>query len=211
MPMIKLIEKIGLWFEIYFFGVYKVPSLSKAPTILDGGANAGVFSRYCKFVRPESKIIAVEPNPNTFEVLKTNLSKVSNVILLNKAITTECIVHISDGAFSWSNKIQESGGFEVEGISLLDLLNAYRFDHIKLDIEGCEYSTMQDAGERLLDCPNYSIELHEIPTRKNEIKKFAEFFTKNDYKVKFKFFLFFIPMSLIFIFPSSVVFSASKQ
>ena len=47
---------------------------SKAQVILDIGANTGIFSVIAHTINPEARIIAFEPQPNIFNVLKRNSS-----------------------------------------------------------------------------------------------------------------------------------------
>lgn len=57
-------------------------------TIIDIGANIGLFSRQCiaKFGNRLEVLYAYEPDPAIFPVLKQNLSKIENVKLINSGI-----------------------------------------------------------------------------------------------------------------------------
>lgn len=59
--------------EIYEDHCYDVAELSKAPFIVDAGANIGLFSIYMKQKYPLSRIIAFEPAPENFDALGRNL------------------------------------------------------------------------------------------------------------------------------------------
>src|SRR5690242_4980783 len=61
--------------EIYLDHVYDVPGvdLGRCRTILDIGANVGLFALYAASVAPEAVIHSFEPEPATFERLTGNL------------------------------------------------------------------------------------------------------------------------------------------
>ena len=41
-------------------------------TIIDIGANIGMFSLYARFLQPLARIIAIEPHPAIFKILQDN-------------------------------------------------------------------------------------------------------------------------------------------
>ncbi|KAI1130621.1 FkbM family methyltransferase [Nemania abortiva] len=59
--------------EIFEDGCYDVPGLPDEPFLIDAGANIGMFSIYMKQKFPRSKIIAFEPAPETYSLLRQNL------------------------------------------------------------------------------------------------------------------------------------------
>ncbi len=59
--------------EIFEDGCYDVSNLSEAPFVIDVGANIGMFSLYLKQKFPSSKILAFEPAPETYNILRRNL------------------------------------------------------------------------------------------------------------------------------------------
>ncbi|MCJ1241508.1 hypothetical protein MMC14_009513 [Varicellaria rhodocarpa] len=60
--------------EIFQDHCYDIPNLSETPFIVDAGANIGLFSLYMKQKYPSSKILAFEPAPETFDLLRRNLT-----------------------------------------------------------------------------------------------------------------------------------------
>lgn len=64
--------------EIFEDHCYNISNLSDAPFIIDAGANIGLFSLYMKQKYPLSKILAFEPAPETYDILRRNL-KLHNV------------------------------------------------------------------------------------------------------------------------------------
>lgn len=64
--------------EIFQSHCYDVAPLPDQPVIIDVGANIGLFALYIKKKYPTAKIIAFEPAPATFAVLRQNL-KLHNI------------------------------------------------------------------------------------------------------------------------------------
>ncbi|KAI1258585.1 FkbM family methyltransferase [Xylariaceae sp. FL1019] len=60
--------------EIYEDGCYDVPNLPEAPFIVDVGANIGLCSLYMMQKFPAAKILAFEPAPETYDILRQNLA-----------------------------------------------------------------------------------------------------------------------------------------
>ncbi|KAI0102518.1 FkbM family methyltransferase [Nemania sp. FL0031] len=66
-------EASFIYKEIFEDGCYDVPGLPETPFFIDAGANIGMFSLYMKQKYPQSKIIAFEPAPETYDLLRRNL------------------------------------------------------------------------------------------------------------------------------------------
>lgn len=60
-------------------------------TIVDVGAHVGSFTVLCHEWWPEAKIVAVEPHPESFELLKRNTAHIaeSQLLRINVAIAVE--------------------------------------------------------------------------------------------------------------------------
>src|SRR2546428_8292795 len=63
--------------EVVVEQVYKsvLPHLSRCDYVVDLGANIGLTSLYFASCYPACKVVAVEPNPSTYDVLCANLSE----------------------------------------------------------------------------------------------------------------------------------------
>ncbi|KAI0192521.1 FkbM family methyltransferase [Astrocystis sublimbata] len=59
--------------EIFEDGCYDVAGLPEAPFIVDAGANIGMFSLFVKQKFPAAKVLAFEPAPETYGLLRRNL------------------------------------------------------------------------------------------------------------------------------------------
>ena len=59
--------------EIFLFSEYRISNIDKPAIILDCGANIGLSVLYFKKCFPTCKILAFEPNPDVYEILKKNI------------------------------------------------------------------------------------------------------------------------------------------
>jgi FkbM family methyltransferase len=129
-------------------------------TVMDIGAHVGSFTVMCHQFWPNARIVAVEPHPESFELLVRNTSHIpkENLTLINAAITKEsgrCTLSspVSHSRVSeyvpeiWENLQPRHSdfGLQVDSIStqdlwqLLDNLGIDEIDLLKLDCEGAEY------------------------------------------------------------------------
>lgn len=119
-------------------------------TIVDAGANIGLFSL---FLRKARLIVAVEPNPDVCNVLRMNFEE--NEVrgkVVQKAISerTGTVRMTFQPDASVLSTISESGEAEVEATSIDDLIRAEqlsRVDLLKLDLEGHELPALRGCAE----------------------------------------------------------------
>jgi FkbM family methyltransferase len=131
--------------------------LKRGDTVLDIGANIGYYTLlFARLVSEKGKVIAFEPGPDNFALLKKNVETngYKNVILVQKAVSnkTEKVklyLHKSEkkqhSLYSPDNS-QES--IEVESVRLDDYINE-KVDFIKIDIEGAEGEAAQGMSNLL--------------------------------------------------------------
>ena len=166
-------------------------------TIIDIGANVGYYSlKFSKIMRDTGKILAIEPDPDTYSILEQNctLNNLSNIEILNLAISdkNEFINLFQDkshsGKSSLFSKSDDGDSIKIT-TKTLDRLIDNRFstiDFIKIDTEGAELSILKGATETLKITKKILIELHEEILEKNEqdpleIKTILE---SNGFKIK---------------------------
>ncbi|WP_165440465.1 FkbM family methyltransferase [Rubripirellula amarantea] len=147
-------------------------------TIVDLGANIGVFAVFAKHCSPEAKIVAVEPFPENLQRLDSTLAENN----LSDTIATRGIaVSGADGEVrfdaspdipSHSRKISENGAspsqttqVTVPALSLktfLDTEELEQVDFLKMDIEGAEYDAILNTDpETLKRIKRMGIEYHQ--------------------------------------------------
>ena len=129
-------------------------------TVLDIGAHVGSFTVMCHQYWPNARIVAVEPHPESFELLVRNTSHIpkANLTLINAAIAKEsgrCMLSspVSHSRVSeyvpgiWENlqPRHSNFGLQVDALSPKDLwqiladIGINEVDLLKLDCEGAEY------------------------------------------------------------------------
>lgn len=117
--------------------------------VLDLGANCGLFSLYA--ADSCSRLIAVEPTPNTFNMLTEIVKDHSNVTPLQLAIGPHNeLISFFINENSTTNSMLNRNGQEtkVQCMTLETLFHMQELDHvdfIKCDIEGSEMQALTDA------------------------------------------------------------------
>jgi len=129
---------------------YRVPV--DVRTILDLGANIGLFALYAVRVAPAANVVAVEPFPATYERLVENVKT-------NGMVDRVTCLRVAAGATPGLRKMEEAGpsqsrglaaisiegGVTVEAITITDLIARATaaiggpIDFLKIDIEGAEH------------------------------------------------------------------------
>lgn len=121
-------------------------------TILDLGANVGISAIWLRWRGPRARIIAVEPDPTTFERLLRNVAHDPGVECVHAAITTETgTTGLIPAAESWRSHVgdrDDPDSIEVPSLTLDDLVATRHINHIdliKFDIEGMEWAVLDQA------------------------------------------------------------------
>lgn len=169
-----------LWREIFVMESYAFSAGVDAPIIIDGGSNIGMSICYFKKCYPSAKIIAFEPDPESFSFLKENveLNGYSDVDIHNVAISgnEKRITFYKDNTIKASlinsvkpNAIpgEDSVSFEVPARKLSSFING-KVDLLKLDIEGAEYEVFQEIKSKLHNISNIFLEIHQGEGAANE-------------------------------------------
>jgi FkbM family methyltransferase len=118
-------------------------------TVLDLGANCGLFSLYA--ADSCNKLIAVEPTPKTFDVLQEIVKDHANITPLQLAIGPHNeMISFFINENSTTNSMLNRNGTEtkVQCMTLETLFHMQGLDHvdfIKCDIEGSEMQALTDA------------------------------------------------------------------
>ncbi|MEQ1762394.1 MAG: FkbM family methyltransferase [Pyrinomonadaceae bacterium] len=154
--------------EIFVDEVYRYNPSGSSPVIIDCGANIGLSVVYFKELCPGAKIVAFEPDPAVFDLLKKNVLERSytDVELVNEAVWVDnSILNFSaEGALGGkvSDDKSKSELIAVQGKRLRDVLDR-DIDFLKLDIEGAEYAVLEDCKDLLGNVRNLFVEYHCDP------------------------------------------------
>lgn len=162
-------------------------------TVIDAGANVGMFSLYvypvCK------KLYAIEPTPSHFNLLKKTTAHLSNIELLNYAVwkTDENILFYIQENVTANTTIGAYGSVNsvsVTGKKLQTIVKENNIEHvdfIKFDIEGSEYEVLTEDEIKFLSpiVDNWYFEFHShvYPHEKPREEQILKLFVKYGYTV----------------------------
>lgn len=166
-------------------------------TVIDAGANVGMFSLHCS---PVSKIVyAIEPTPSHFNILKKITSPFNNIVPINCALWNEDenLTFYNIPSNTTANSAVASGGQQltVTGKKLKTIIEENNINHInllKMDIEGSEFKILNhdfiEYCYSLID--NWFLEVHAYPQYCPNFQecqqKIIDMFKSNKYKVDIK-------------------------
>jgi FkbM family methyltransferase len=141
----------------------------KFDTVVDVGANIGLWAEYIRRASTCQKIYAVEPNIQALEILTRSFTN-NEFIVVDKALTDkdgelEFFVDNNNstiGATTKQGSLQNS--YKVKAVSFKTFLHENNIKHVdlfKMDIEGGEYSFFESMQREDLDkISNLMIEFH---------------------------------------------------
>ncbi|SRR6266404_1217960 len=155
--------------EIFDEEIYRFPSLSNNPLILDCGANIGLGVIYWKRLYPSARIVAFEPDPGVFESLVWNCKQrqLEGVELVNKAVWSGPgeVSFLSEGAdaghVAFGSLRDATQTIQVPSVRLFDYLNE-PIELLKLDIEGAEIEVLRDCQNKLDNINHLFVEYHSF-------------------------------------------------
>jgi len=138
--------------------------------IIDGGSYIGISALALAKMFPKSRIFAIEPDPENFDLLVRNTADTPNIIPINKALMAEstCVTLFDPDVGEWAfSTVSEVGGVkraEILGISVSDVMKQFklgRVDVLKLDVEGAEKRIFENSNDWIESVVVLYAELHE--------------------------------------------------
>ncbi len=161
-----------VFYEVLMDGCYFIPEAlcprNQVRTIIDCGANVGLTSLYLADRYPAARILAVEPHPANFALLRHNTASQRRITPIQACVVSgsdrSCFIETDRPA--WGNRSNDEGkGVPVPGLSLETLCRTHQLDSIdilKVDIEGAERHLFSSAGSGFLSRTGFIvIELHD--------------------------------------------------
>ena len=130
-------------------------------TVVDVGAHMGYYTRlFSTLVGPRGRVIALEPHPGNFELLRFNTRHCPNVTILAVAASDhdgEATLHWSVGSSNHSlvEGYTYSAESSVVSVRRLDTLVSRPIDFLKVDVEGAEVAVLCGApvvAAALVEC-----------------------------------------------------------
>lgn len=133
---------------------YAPPAAMDVKGILDAGAYIGLSTLYLHHLFPEAEILAIEPDPCTFQLLERNTSGLERIHVLKGALwsgSSTCTLQ-ADTSQPWASRVvsgPDEAVNEVRAVSLNDIerLLGRPVDFIKMDIEGAEEVAFRDVNQ----------------------------------------------------------------
>lgn len=155
-------------------------------TIIDAGAQIGMYSVLFSKLTPKGKIYAFEPT-DTMDFLIDNLNEngVTNVEI-HKTPLSNKVGTFTDKIFKvWSQQIIDEKEFEFETIDNFVKTNNLKIDLLKIDVDSYDYEVLQGSEEVLkTQNPIVVVELnHALGKRNFTIQQAVDFMNSLNYKV----------------------------
>jgi FkbM family methyltransferase len=151
-------------------------SLDAVESIIDCGANVGYSSVYFLNRYPDSRVIAVEPDPANAAMCRRNLETYGDrVRVLQSGLWSHpCRLALVRGVYgdgrAWATQVRELNPDDSDSVgdltaidmpTLLAQCRNGRADLLKVDIERSEVEVFRGASEWLPRVRNIAIELHD--------------------------------------------------
>jgi FkbM family methyltransferase len=136
----------------------------RMPVIVDAGANIGAASLWFHKVFPEAVIVALEPEPSNFRMLRRNVDRHPSVMPIAAAIGgAPGFVKVENKGRGWSARTSRA----ESGVPVLTMTDAFaKFGNgdpfiAKIDIEGFESDLFRENVDWLDDVYMVIIEPHD--------------------------------------------------
>jgi FkbM family methyltransferase len=162
-------------------------------TILDAGANVGIFSVFCSTV--SKTVYAIEPTPSHYNILCEITKQYNNIKTINSAIwknDEDINFYIVDFNTTSNSAVSPTNNsVKVSGKKIKTIIEENSIDHldlIKMDIEGSEFEVIDDQLLEYLYpiVDNWFLEVHTYPQYCNNFNSCREImstmFKKHGYK-----------------------------
>ena len=157
--------------ETYLDHVYNVPGVNLADcrSILDIGANVGLFALFAASVAPRASVYCFEPEPNTFAMLLQNLkaNQGHRIFPHQLAVSGKCgrgRMELGNTSVTHSLNTAPGGLDTVEVVDMsrvFELAGVDRVDFVKMDVEGAELDILTGTSdEQLRSMSAISMEWH---------------------------------------------------
>ena len=171
-------NEIKVFWQIFVSRCYRLPN--DCSTIVDAGANIGMFALWAARQSPTARIFSLEPFPETFRLLQKNIQANSlqdRVFLFQRALARESGDRCMSGFGESPNHRLVLGGSDgddsptvtVACCTLADFLREQQLetvDLLKMDVEGSEWEILLSTPPSVLKTiRNIVLEYHEVNER----------------------------------------------
>ena len=163
-----ILEDYVLFAHIFVFDALRVDDVDP-PVIVDAAAYTGLSTLYLSYRFPDAEIVAIEPSPSNFSLLREHVGHIDRITCVNKALWGEqTTVTVSDrgvGEWVYSVHHDDQKGVVVETVTMKDVLamvDTHRIGLFKVDIEGSEKHVFANESEWLASVERIIIETHDF-------------------------------------------------
>lgn len=188
--------------EIFHRQIYWFETDKREPIIIDAGAHLGLASLYFKWLYPEARILAFEPNPILADLYRNNLSNnhLENWQLEQVALggrEGQQPFYFDDTSWQWySVGSLKKGAWNGEQkqqqmiITTVKRLSDYcrdlsEIDLLKMDIEGSEFVVLLSLKNYLSRIQNIIFEWHDSANQ-SKLTECSSFLQKAGYQVEWR-------------------------
>ncbi len=172
-------DDIEVFKSIFFDEEYEWHFVDPPGVVVDAGAYTGLSAAWFARRYPDAKIIAIEPSPTNFDLLKRNTADLPNVHIRRAALWCESgSLVVSDAGPSTSTsgyQVRQSEGDgshmgtghtqgKVGALTVEDVIREYSIDRIgllKVDIEGSEVEVFSNSSAWIGTADAICVELHD--------------------------------------------------
>ena len=171
-----------------------ITKVRNCETIVDLGANIGLASRYFAEHFPNCKILAVEPNPSTYQVLVSNVAR---LVASGRCRTLQAAVWSSEkplvgeaeddpehfSAFAVHETAANFAENAIAGLPMEKIIAHSGFqtvDLLKVDIEGAEVELFKGNVDWLQRVRTIAIEFHD---NSRERSQFDDLMKQYDFRI----------------------------
>jgi FkbM family methyltransferase len=132
--------------DCYHLGYLK-KKLDTIKSVVDVGANQGMFAIAARQFFPYAKIDCYEPNPQLADTLDFNAKQLNATAYFEAVMKNDCKVHLNFTESDLATTASESEAGNVTGSSLATVIKRRGdIDILKLDCEGAEWELLEDTG-----------------------------------------------------------------
>jgi len=172
--------------QICLFDCYHLAFLKKklrsVNTIVDIGANHGLFLIAARKQFSNAQIICYEPNIQLEESLSYNSKQLKAEVHYEAVMKNDCLVDLSFTESDLATKVFESINGVVSGVSFNNLIQRIgQVDILKLDCEGSEWGLLE-SNDAWKNIKAVTMEYHSV-TGKYDYKVLLALFEINNFIV----------------------------
>jgi FkbM family methyltransferase len=153
---------------------------------------------YFKMLFPKATIVAYEPIPANFELLKKNVeeNQLEDVTLVQAAVAPksgQLILQEPVGEGAWTSGagiipggwkgIQTNRKVSVEAVGIQEIISQ-PIDLLKMDIEGMEYEVMRNMGPQIRNIKQIIIEVH--PRKDHRVEEIKKILLQNGFDLEIR-------------------------